>query len=117
MSDLSKYSYANARIRAMLSYLLDPALFSRLWEAKDIYEVLEILKGTVYKDIAGKFDGAQVDLMALEKEFLKSDLDAFDKVSSSLSTKKEQELVSLFIQRYELEELKTALRIWQKKWD
>jgi V/A-type H+-transporting ATPase subunit C len=115
MRDLATYSYANARIRALLSYLLSPPLFSRLLEAKDVYEVMEGLKGTDYKAIQEHFDRGEADLVAIEKEFVIHDLAAYDKVYNSLSGKREKELVFLFIQRYELQELKAALRIWHKK--
>ncbi len=115
MRDLATYSYANARIRALLSYLLSQPFFSRLLEAKDIYEVMEGLKGTDYKSVQEKFEREETDLAALEKEFVLHDLAAFDKVCDSLAGKREKEMVFLFIQRYELQELKAMLRIWHKK--
>lgn len=52
MCELAKYSFINAKIRAMLSYLITPALFSRILDSKDSYEVMELLKDSpYYKDI------------------------------------------------------------------
>ncbi|MDD2703491.1 MAG: V-type ATPase subunit [Candidatus Omnitrophica bacterium] len=115
MRDLAAYSYANARIRALLSYLISPPLLSRLLEAKDVYEVIEGLKGTDYKSIQEQFEQGRTDLSDIEKGFFIHDLGAYDKVYDSLSGKREKELVFLFIQRYELQELKAVLRIWNKK--
>ncbi|MEI8349942.1 MAG: V-type ATPase subunit [Candidatus Omnitrophota bacterium] len=115
MFDLAKYSFANAKIRAMLSSLVEPALFSRLIESSDLYEALDILKNTPYKSIVEKIDRQAPRLEPLEQELLKYDLTMYRKVYNALSTKYERYFVSLLMQRYELEELKVALRIWHGK--
>lgn len=117
MRQLAKYSFVNAKVRAMLSYLLSPALFSRLLEAKDFYGLIETLRDTPYKGIADK---APTDINIegmrfLEKELIKKDLYAYRKVYNAISTKPEKKFVSLLMERYELEQLKVALRIWHKK--
>ena len=71
MRQLAKYSFANAKIRAMLSYLLEPAVFSLLLETKDVYELVEALKKTPYKEIVETFDQDKPDLNGLEKKILK----------------------------------------------
>lgn len=115
MRDLAKYSYVNAKIRALLSFLLTPQDFSRLMEAKDMYEALDELKRTPYRQIAESVDPQHLDFAGLEREFLKNDLAAFAKIRDSLSTKKEKDFVLLLMERYELEKVKVALRIWHKK--
>ena len=116
MRELAKYSFINAKIRAMLSYLITPALFSRILDSKDSYEVMELLKDSpYYKDIVERNGKEISDLRSLEKEFLKNDLDIFKGISDVISTKKEKQLVFLFIERYEIEQLKVALRIWHTK--
>jgi len=115
MRQLAKYSFANAKIRAMLSYLLEPAVFSFLLETKDVYELVEALKKTPYKEIVEDIDQDKLDLNGLEKKFLKADIVAYRKVYGALSTKPEKEFTALLLERYELEELKVALRIWHKK--
>jgi len=115
MLDLAKYSFANAKIRAMLSSLLDAALFSRFADTSDIYEALDILKATPYKSIIEKIDRQSLRLESLERELLAYDLAMYRKVRNALSTKHEQYFVSLLMQRYELEDLKVALRIWHNK--
>jgi vacuolar-type H+-ATPase subunit C/Vma6 len=114
MRELSKYAFANAKIRAMLSFLIDPAAFNALLEAKDIYELIEGLKKTVYKEVIERLSPDEFELKNLEKELLRHDLAIYRKVEASLSGKKEQEFVALLRQRYELEQLKVILRIWHK---
>jgi V/A-type H+-transporting ATPase subunit C len=115
MRQLTKYAFANAKIRAMLSYLLDPPLFPRLLEARDIYEIKEELKKTAYKNVMDKLNQGALDLSHLEKELIKYDLDIYNRIYLILNTKREKDFVALLKQRYELEELKVALRIWHKK--
>jgi V/A-type H+-transporting ATPase subunit C len=115
MRQLAKYAFANAKIRAMRSYLLEPSTFGALLEAADRYECVEILKKTPYQGFFSGTDDRGYDLQALEKEFVKYDLGIFRKVADTLSSKTEQEFVSLLSQRYELEELKVILRIWHHK--
>jgi len=115
MLDLAKYSFINAKIRAMLSSLITQDIFSSLLESRDIYEALDILKETPYKDIVEKFSSASQNLSVLEKEFLRNDLNIYRKVYDAIPTKREKEFVFLLMERYELEELKLILRIWHKK--
>ncbi len=115
MRQLAKYAFANAKIRAMRSFLLEPATFSALLDAADGYECLEILKKTPYQGLLENIKDKGNDLPALEKELVKYDLGIFRKVAETLSSKTEQEFVDLLCQRYELEELKVILRIWHHK--
>ncbi len=115
MQQLAKYSFANAKIRAMLSYLLPSETLVSLLEVKDIYDLLDGLKKTPYKEIIEKVNQENPDIKFLEKELLKSDIAAHRKVYGALSGKAEKEFVFLLLERYELEELKVALRIWHKK--
>ena len=111
MRQLAKYAFANAKIRAMRSYLLGPEVFNLLLEAQDVYECFEILKKTPYQQIVS----GDLPLFKLEKEFLKFDLGIYGKVQRALSSSGEQEFVALLRQRYELEELKVMVRIWHHK--
>jgi len=99
----------------MLSYLIDPATFDSLLDAKDIYEVIEGLRKTAYKNIIEHADLENISLQALEKELLGYDLRMYRKVEDALSTQREKEFVGLLRERYELEELKVILRVWHKK--
>ncbi|MDD5155390.1 MAG: V-type ATPase subunit [Candidatus Omnitrophica bacterium] len=115
MRQLTKYAFANAKIRAMLSYLISPSFFSGLLEAEDIYEIREELKKTAYKEVMEKVSGETLDLNILEKELARYDLGIYDRIYLILNTKTEKDFVAILKQRYELEELKVILRIWHKK--
>lgn len=115
MRELAKYSFVNAKTRAMLSCLIKSDIFSKLIDAKDIYEVIDGLKGTLYYDILNKYPSQIKDLRIIEKEILKSDIDTYYKVYEAIPSKAEKEFVFILTQRYEIEQLKAILRIWHKK--
>ncbi|MFA5008600.1 MAG: V-type ATPase subunit [Candidatus Omnitrophota bacterium] len=115
MLDLTKYSFANARIRAMLSYLIDAAYFKHLMDAQDIYELFDFLKATPYKNIAEGINREELNLERLEKELVLNDLHIYKKVYRMLPTNTEKNFVLLMMERFEIDELKFILRAWHKK--
>ncbi|MCX5708579.1 MAG: V-type ATPase subunit [Candidatus Omnitrophica bacterium] len=115
MRQLAKYAFANAKIRAMLSYLLTAEDFNGLLEARDLEDALDILKKTRYSSVLEHIPAEDNNIVHLEREFLKNDLAVYQKVENTLSGKGEREFVSLLRQRYELEEIKVFLRIWHQK--
>lgn len=115
MRQLSKYSFSNAKIRGMLSASLSPVVFSRLAESKDINEFLGILKDTSYKDIVAQINPDISDSKLFDRTLAHNNIGICKKVIKSLPGKTEKDIVSMLLQRYELEELKVALRIWHKK--
>ncbi|MBU2103090.1 MAG: V-type ATPase subunit [Candidatus Omnitrophota bacterium] len=117
MYDLAKYSFANAKIRAMLSRLLHPDEFSRLLDATSIDDVLESLKNTPYAFLAEHFSGNSFNLRAIEKALIKNDIALYRKVCGTITTRRERDFLSLLTSRYEIEELKAVLRIWHNKRD
>ncbi len=116
MSEVSTYAFINAKIRAMLSFLISPALFSRMLEADDAYSIMELLKeAPYYKDITAGSAKDMPDLRVIEKKLIKNDIGIYRRIYRSIPGTIERELVTFFIEKYELEQLKTALRIWHKK--
>jgi len=116
MRELATYSFINAKIRAMISFLINPDLFSRILEVEDIYKAMELLKESpYYKNAIEKAPKEITDLRIIEKLFIKNDLDIYRRIYRSTPGKTEKELMNLLIEKYELEQLKTALRIWNKK--
>lgn len=114
MRQISAYAYANARIRAMLSRLIDGAHFQQMLDSKDAYELVEKLKNTEYRRTFESVEPDSLDLVALERSLTRYDIDTYRKVGSFLKGA-EHELVILLLERYEIEALKTALRIWFRK--
>lgn len=115
MRQLATYAFTNAKVRAMLSYLISPAEFTRLLEAKTIYEAIDILKSTRYSDVFEDIEAQALDLAALEKKLALKDLAIYRKVYDSISRRREKEFVALLAQRYEIDDIKVALRLWHSK--
>jgi len=115
MRQLATYAFTNAKVRAMLSYLMDPATFSGLLESRNIYELIDMLKKTRYRDVFSGANPDSLDLLSIERRLLLNDIAIYKKVQDSLSGKKEKEFVSILMQRYEIEDLKVVLRLWNSK--
>jgi len=116
MQDLSKYSFANARIRAMLSALLPEEFFVSLTGAGDLQEALALFKGTAYSPLSeGMNISSSADLPAAERFIAAQESAAYRKVISSTSSAKERDFLALLRQKLEIEQLKTALRIWHRR--
>jgi V/A-type H+/Na+-transporting ATPase subunit C len=114
MSQLTKYAFANAKIRAMLSRLLEPQFFDSLLSAKDFAEAIELLKKTPYERIFEEVDSGAEDIRRLEDDITVFDENAFRKVSSILMAA-EKQFVLLLLEKFEIEALKVALRLWYQK--
>jgi V/A-type H+-transporting ATPase subunit C len=106
---VSKYSLVNAKVRARLSTLIAPDSINRLAEARDLAEFYAVLGGTIYEDIFSRpeiaFDPRVGERLLIEREVewnveLLKDLRGAEKA-----------LVAHFLEKYEIENLKVALRI------
>lgn len=116
MRELATYAFINAKIRAMMSFLISPDLFSRMMDSEDIHKQMELLKEVpYYKDIVENTGKDITDLRLIEKQLIKNDLNIYRRIYRSIPGNVERELVQFFIEKYELEQLKVALRIWNKK--
>ncbi|MGE5308994.1 MAG: V-type ATPase subunit [Deltaproteobacteria bacterium] len=114
MSQLKKYAYANAKIRAMLSRLLDEPSFESLLSARDLREALDFLARTQYAPVFEKLSKEEPDIHRIEEALTVFDEDVFRKVASILQPS-EKEFVDLLLEKYEIEALKVALRLWHKR--
>jgi len=116
MRELAAYSFINAKIRAMISFLIGPKLFSSMLETEDFFKALELLKESPYhKNAVERIGKETADLKAIEKQFIKNDLSTYKKIQRSIPGKAEKAFMDLLVERYELEQLKVGLRIWNKK--
>lgn len=115
MRQLATYAYTNARVRVMLSYLIDPQTFANFLDSKNIYELIDALKKTRYQNIFADTNPDSLDLAAMERGLLLNDISIYQKVRDSLPGKTEKEFVSILMQRYEIEDLKVILRLWHSK--
>ncbi len=112
---ISKYALINAKVRARLSTLLDIQQINRLAEARDLADFYATLDGTTYEEIFARpeifFDPRVGERLLLEREVRWH--------SELLRDMRgpERELISHFLEKYEIENLKTAFRIREKKHD
>ncbi|MHB8780707.1 MAG: V-type ATPase subunit [Candidatus Geothermincolia bacterium] len=106
---LTDYGYANARVRAMTSRLLDEATFANLVEAKDDTEVLNLLDATDY--------GREIEETLVEGK-RPSVIDRAFNINIARNFRKlreffigpPQELLAQMLSRWDLYNLKTIMR-------
>ena len=115
MRQLATYAFTNAKVRAMLSFLIDPSTFTGLLDAGSIYEIIDILKKTDYREVFADIKAESLDLLSIERKLLLNDISVYKKVRDALSGKKEKEFVAMLMQRYEIEDLKVILRLWHSR--
>lgn len=112
---VSKYSLINAKVRARLSTLLEPEMINRLAEARDLAEFYSTLDGTIYQPI---FERPEItfDPRVGEKFLLEQEIEWHSELLKDVRGP-EKELISHFLEKYEIENLKSALRIREGKRD
>ena len=108
MRSLVKYAFANARTRALISFLLSVEDFHRLAQAQGVDGVVEGLKRTPYAETLGDLKNA--DPVAIEDALIAGDIAVFKKVAAFV-TGAESSVLMFLLERYELERLKTILRM------
>ena len=85
MRDLAKYSFANAKIRAMLSFLISPDVFDGMLGAADRDEALGLLAKTVYAPVIAGLSGDTVDVSRIEQALVRYDIALHEKIGTMLS--------------------------------
>ena len=106
---ISKYSLVNAKVRARLSTLLGIETINRLAETRDLAEFYSALGGTIYENIFARPE-ITFDARVGERLLLEQEVEWHSELLQDLRGP-ERELVSHFLEKYEIENLKTALRV------
>lgn len=117
IGQLARYSFINAKIRAMLSYLLNAAVLERLASAHDQFEVLEELAKTSYRTIIGPIDADAFDSIECQRRLQAADYAAHQSIAVSLGTGVLFDFVMVLSRVYAMHDLKVVLRAWHKKTD
>ncbi len=112
MRQISRYAYPNTRIRSMFSELLDEDFFSRL-SGTDFNGFLDILEKTEYADLIKGRESITPE--EFEVSCIKADREKIKKISSFFLSKNEKRIILLLDERYMVEQLKFALRLWKRK--
>ncbi len=106
---LKDYGYANARVRAMRSRLLDESTYKALLSAPDYNHALGVLEGTEYGEDIEHFmmEGARPTI--IDRAFNRNLERNFGKIKEFFSGKPE-DLVNVLLCRWDLYNIKTILR-------
>ncbi len=109
LGPVSKYSLINAKVRSRLSTLLSPETINRMAEARDLAEFYATLGGTIYEPIFSRPE-ITFDPRVGERLLLEQEVEWHSELLRDLKGP-EKDLVAHFLQKYEIENLKTVLRM------
>lgn len=109
-SRIKKYSFVNANLRAKLSKMTSDALFEQMMKERSLPEAIRLLHDTSFKEIEEVYNSTG-DLRLAELELYKKEMRLFTEIESFLSGEVLDFVKSLTC-RYEINNLKTALRLW-----
>jgi V/A-type H+/Na+-transporting ATPase subunit C len=106
---VGKYSFVNAKIRARLSSLMTREALMKLLDARDLADFFAGLAGTPYEAIFAKPEAA-ADPKLAERLLVEEEVQWHADIVKALK-EPERSLVATMLERYELENLKVALRV------
>ena len=109
LGPVGKYALVNAKVRARLSALLSPETIARLAEARDVPEFYSHLGGTIYEKTLARPE-VSIDPRVAEKLLVEQEVQWHTELIKDLRGPSLQ-LIELMIEKYEIENLKAALRI------
>jgi vacuolar-type H+-ATPase subunit C/Vma6 len=109
LGPVSKYSLVNARIRARLAALLSPDTFAHCAAARDLSEFYTTLAGTIYEPVLSRPEVA-LDPRVAERLLVEQEVQWHAELLKDLRDP-ERDLVATLLEKYEIENLKAALRV------
>ena len=107
---VNKYGYINAKLRAQLSKRLRDDQFQSMISAGSLTEALQVLDGTEYSSSFGIYHETG-DIKMVELELIRHEISVLGKLRSSVD-EDVTGIIDSFLERYEIETLKDALRYW-----
>ena len=107
---LKKYAFINAKLRARISKILGEDFFEQLIKAKSLHEALKILHNTAFQMLEEVYSSTG-DLKLAEFELYKKEVDTYKDIEKFV-TASTREMVMGLTRKYEIENLKAALRLW-----
>ncbi len=96
----------------MRSYLLTAALYRSMIESRSFRELLDVLSKTDYQKIIKQLESSGP--LTIEYILLTEEIHRLQKIAR-FSKQDPHQMVELFLERYDVEKLKTLLRLWHKK--
>jgi vacuolar-type H+-ATPase subunit C/Vma6 len=109
LGPVSKYSLVNARIRTRLASLLSADTVARCAAARDLSEFYTTLVGTIYEPVLSRPEVA-LDPRVAERLLVEQEVQWHSELVKDLRDP-ERDLVASLLEKYELENLKAALRV------
>jgi V/A-type H+/Na+-transporting ATPase subunit C len=110
---LSKYSLINAKLRGRISKILPDELFSQLAKAPSVDAALALLRDTPFAGLEEIYSTTG-DLKQAELELLKHEIDLYAEIGRHIHPNSKP-LVDALLTRYEIDNLKNAIRIFFDK--
>jgi V/A-type H+-transporting ATPase subunit C len=107
---LQAYRFINAKLRARIGELLDERFFRTLAGSASVDDAVIELADRGYGDVADAYRDTG-DLRMCEQELFRREVETLLEVERYL-TGTRRSFVALLADRYEIENLKTALRLW-----
>jgi len=104
------YEYANARIRAMKSRLLDRRELEELAGKLDIESVINQLEETPYREEIEDASVKYTGIACVEYALRRSLSNTFRLILSSVKGEDAQTLMQIFLNRWDIQNIKTILR-------
>lgn len=114
MGAVGTYGYLNAKIRALRSELLSNDVYRSLLSAEHLQDLLDALSHTHLAPLVAKFGLYEPE--ALERELFYEEIHRLKKIGK-YATGPPGELLSVLLERYEIEKLKQLLRLWMQPRD
>jgi len=107
---LKKYAFINAKLRARISKILGEDYFEQMIKARSIHEAMKVLHNTPFQ-VLEEIYTATGDLKLSELELYKKEVETYKDIEKYLSASSREIVVGL-TRKYEIENLKAALRLW-----
>ncbi len=110
MGKVSDYAFINAKLRARIGIMREERIPDELIKAPTLSEAIAHLDNTRYQHLAEVYR-ATGDLQQLELALVENEIASYKEVASYLH-EKAAHLVSVMLEKIEIDNLKNALRIW-----
>lgn len=110
MGAVSDYGYINAKLKARIGILEESDIIEDLVKAPSLMDVFSILSEKGYQRLSEVYEKSG-DLEEVELEIFKSEIEAYNEVGKLLP-KKAHFFIEILEEKLELENLKSAIRVW-----
>jgi len=110
MAEKADFGYINARIRGMKSRLLDKGALESLILLPDTASVMEALEKTVYGPEIHEAKSLCSGIVCIDTALRKNFARSFRKILHFVKGTNAEELIAIFLQRWDIQNIKTILR-------